>query len=288
MLTDLIGQKVYAASLEPTGEGVFFLARDGQRKRLVILSNKGIPHFEGTSHTLSLDGRTLIFQSCPLTAINARAAPSHYLDSTPPARTTGFGRLWRSAGNGHSRPCASRAEIPADPHLCPAIDPRNDTTGRTPQQVLDEAMWGVFQEGWRQGYGADADHLKTPEEADRCVEAGFTFFTINPSAFVDNGADTADAATLEAQIAALPWETLETTLSDLRRAYLDQRFPVGPYELSFEERTLMQALAKYGGAIAHTTRMARHLAERMDGQPFELEMSVDETEVPPPPLNTSS
>lgn len=127
------------------------------------------------------------------------------------------------------------------------------------------------------------DHLKTEEDADRCIEAGFTFFTIDPSAYVDNEVDTADAATLEAKVAALPWDALETTLADLRRAYLGQHFQVGPYELSFEERTLMQALAKYGGAIAHTARMYRHIAGRMGNRSFELEMSVDETEVPTSP-----
>ena len=33
-------------------------------------------------------------------------------------------------------------------------------TGRTPQQVMDDATWGIFQEGWSEGVGADADHLK--------------------------------------------------------------------------------------------------------------------------------
>ena len=36
-----------------------------------------------------------------------------------------------------------------------------ERTGRTPQQVMDDAVWGVFSESWRSGFGADADHLKT-------------------------------------------------------------------------------------------------------------------------------
>uniref|UniRef100_UPI000A5C354F tagaturonate epimerase family protein n=1 Tax=Rhodothermus marinus TaxID=29549 RepID=UPI000A5C354F len=76
-LTDLIRQQVYPTSLEPTSEGVFFLARDGREKRLGILSEAGLHDFEGVRHQLSLDGRTLIFQSCPLTAANARALRRH-------------------------------------------------------------------------------------------------------------------------------------------------------------------------------------------------------------------
>ena len=45
-------------------------------------------------------------------------------------------------------------------------------TGRTPQQVMDDAMWGVFAEGWRSGFGADADHLKTPQDIESCVATG--------------------------------------------------------------------------------------------------------------------
>ncbi len=74
----------------------------------------------------------------------------------------------------------------------------NARMGRTPQQVIDDAMWGVFQEGWLEGYGADADHLKTPEDIDRCVAAGYTFFTIDPGDHVDNAAHTAPLKELEA------------------------------------------------------------------------------------------
>jgi len=283
-LTDLIRQQVYPASLEPTSEGVFFLARDGREKRLGILSEAGLHDFEGARHQLSLDGRTLIFQSCPLTAANARALRQHLAWTAP--RPLG---LRASVGCGDRLGLATPGHVRAvrKHKLAPVFAQQSiremTRTGRTPQQVLDEAMWGVFQEGWRQGYGADADHLKTEEDADRCIEAGFTFFTIDPSAYVDNEVDTADAATLEAKVAALPWDALETTLADLRRAYLGQHFQVGPYELSFEERTLLQALAKYGGAIAHTARVYRHIAGRMGNRPFELEMSVDETEVPTSP-----
>jgi hypothetical protein len=58
----------------------------------------------------------------------------------------------------------------------------NARTGRSPQQVMDDALWGVFQEGWREPWGADADHLKTTEDVDVCVAAGYTFFTIDPGA----------------------------------------------------------------------------------------------------------
>ena len=69
---------------------------------------------------------------------------------------------------------------------------------------MNDAVWGVFEEGWRSGFGADADHLKTFEDIDRTVDAGFTFFTVDPSAYVDNEADTDDEATLRAKAERIP------------------------------------------------------------------------------------
>ncbi len=37
----------------------------------------------------------------------------------------------------------------------------NTRTGRSPQDVVDDAMWGVLEAGWHEPWGADADHLKT-------------------------------------------------------------------------------------------------------------------------------
>ncbi len=54
-------------------------------------------------------------------------------------------------------------------------------------------------------------------------------------------------------------------------------------DLAFDEETLLRAVVKYGRAVAHTRRMHRHLAQAASGRPFELEMSVDETDSPTTP-----
>jgi hypothetical protein len=50
------------------------------------------------------------------------------------------------------------------------------------------------------------------------------------------------------------------------------------FSLQITEEELMRAAAKYGRMIAYTTAIYRHLVERMNARPFELEISVDETE----------
>src|SRR5690348_1507299 len=58
-------------------------------------------------------------------------------------------------------------------------------TVRTPEQVMGDALRGASESGWTEPQGADADHLKTPQDVDRTAAAGFCFFTIDPSDFVD-------------------------------------------------------------------------------------------------------
>ena len=43
--------------------------------------------------------------------------------------------------------------------------------------------------GYKEGFGADADHLKTTDDIDLMVAAGFTMFTIDPGEHVVNEAD---------------------------------------------------------------------------------------------------
>jgi len=154
-------------------------------------------------------------------------------------------------------------------------------THRTPEAVMADAVWGAFQEGYLSGFGSDADHLKTAEDIDATAACGFTMFTIDPGDHVDDEADSASAADAEVKLEKLPWSDLETTLATARSDYVGKTFDLGgDVALSFDEETFARAAAKYGAAVAHTAAMYRHLSSVMNGTPFELEVSVDETATP--------
>jgi hypothetical protein len=158
-------------------------------------------------------------------------------------------------------------------------------TRRTPEQVVDDVTWGVLQEGFRDGFGSDADHLKTTADIDSCLAAGFTMFTIDPGDHVDNAADTAPPAGLKEKFEALPWRDLETTAATWRKEYVGKKIEVAPnFTLLFDEAGLLRAAVKYGKPLAHTVRMYRHLVSKAGDRPFELEVSVDETESVTTPL----
>ncbi len=148
-------------------------------------------------------------------------------------------------------------------------------TCRTPQQVIDDAMWGVFQENWQEGFGADADHLKTESDIDACLAAGFTFFTIDPGEFVNDQADNLGLEDLRLLAVDLP-SALRESESDL----FNCSRTIQGVEIHFTEAILLKAMVKYGHAVWHVVRMYEHLRTASAGKPFELEVSVDETECP--------
>ena len=149
---------------------------------------------------------------------------------------------------------------------------------RSPQQVLDDVTWAVLETGYRGGFGCDADHVKTEEETDRCIDAGFIGFTLDPGQYVRADADTDAADALWKRLAELPWDVLESNPKDHRRRYVTR-----PAAGALSEETWLRAAVKYGAALARVARLHAHLRSRFGASPFDLEISVDETDTPTTP-----
>jgi hypothetical protein len=161
-------------------------------------------------------------------------------------------------------------------------------TGRSPQEVLDDVSWAVFQEGYERGFGADADHLKSETHIDACLAAGYTMYPIDPSDYVNDEADRLTGDALKTEFASLPWEELETTPEECLARYTDAPItvesPRGTITVDLTPTELRRAAVKYGKAIAHTRHLSEYLAdqyrEHRPGETYDLEMSVDETASP--------
>jgi hypothetical protein len=151
-------------------------------------------------------------------------------------------------------------------------------TGRNPQQVMNDVIWGVFEEGWQGSMGADADHLKSTADIDACLTAGFTLFTIDPGEFVDNSSERDGLNALNEKADHLPAQLHLPNTSLIRRA-----FDIEGIQIVLDEPTLLKAMVKYGNAIAHVVTMYGHLQQAAKNQPFEVEISMDETELPTSP-----
>ena len=277
-----LGLDVLPASVVSAGDAEFGLCRRGRDRQVVVRASateEWLDEFEG--ERAPAGDRMLVVG--PASARNARALRCRlpWLVSRPIGLRTsaGLGDRLGVATPGHVR--AVRAVAGAVAPVFAQQSWREMTrTRRTPQQVMDDALWGVFAEGWRDGFGSDADHLKTTAEVDRCVEARFTGFTVDPGEHVDGSADAASGSDVADAVSRLPWDELADSPGDLFRRLADRSLDLGGLRVRVDTGTVARAAMKYGRAIAHVVRMYRHLLGVVGAGRFDLEVSVDETPTP--------
>src|SRR5574341_84098 len=268
---------VFPQSLIAHEGTTYFLARlhENGEQRLGIAGQAG-----GFEDAAAVDGRTSL---CPLSPHNAAVLRSRlpWLRPTTLGLNTsfGFGDRLGLATPGHIKAlCATDPDRTVSPIFAQHSVRENSRTGRAPQQVLDDAMWGIFQEGWRAAWGADADHIKTLDDLDAFVSAGYTFFTVDPGEHVSPVAENASTSDLRSAANSLPSEAAPQA-----SGLLGSTCSVEGHVISFDEHTLLKAAVKYARALAHTAAIYRRLVELTGGTGFELELSVDETDQPTTP-----
>lgn len=288
----MAGLRVYPRSLIPSGDHVFFYGRGPAGKRWGVLGPVvfGSPYvllgFLAQMRPITVAGAPCLLGVGEPTHANACALRAA-LPWTAPVRVG----VRKSAGLGDRLGIATPGHVRAMRHvqgIVPVLAQQSiremERTQRSAMEVMDDATWGVFQEGWQDGFGADADHLKTEADIDLCVSAGFVMYTLDPREHVDNAAETDDLPTLERKFAALPWGALASTPQATRTAYAGRSWTLGAgHTLGLSEEQLLRGAAKYGRAVAHLARLYRYLVQHLAGGPFELEVSVDETDTPTSP-----
>jgi len=256
----------------------YWLEREAVDKHLVIASDD--PAVTGGFSGAAAGDQFV----APLTPDNAAALR----DALPNLRPAKFG-LAMSVGMGDRLGLCTPGHVAAlkavGGHINPVFAQQSvremGRTNRTPRQVLDDATWGALQGGWQGAVGADADHLHTLEDIDRCVEAGFTFYTFDPNDHVNPEAENASPARCEEIARSLDWAALDSSYGDFLALYSGHTVELEDETLTLDDASLIRAMAKYGDALVQTMKMYRHLADT--GIDFEWEMSVDETDYPTKP-----
>ena len=151
---------------------------------------------------------------------------------------------------------------------------------RTPSDVMSAAVESLRDASFQGRWCADADHLKTQEDVNSTAGAGFVFFTIDPSDYVNQRADHFDPSQLRHEFNVVKGEV------DWVDVYIGRTIQVedGP-KIVFDETTVKRAAVKYGRAIAHAVKLAAHIDGVMEklNRGYEIELSVDETPHPTTP-----
>ncbi len=283
-INQLLNVKVYSESFDVLDGILFFIARNKYHKNLYLAANnENNPSFKAFFGQLIVQKQIdneLVIKKCPLSHQNALLIQK-YFDFTRPRLMSfkdsfGFGDRLGLANAGHIRALKGS-------HFQPILAQQSirelTRTRRTPEDVMDATVWAIFQEGYKGGFGADADHLKTTDDIDRMMSAGFTMFTIDPSEHVNNDADSLDEQSLKVEIQKLPWSSLKDKPNTLIDRYENKNFKMSEkFHLKPSRLEIFRALVKYGGALSHIKKLHDYLKKNYTKRLYEIECSVDETE----------
>jgi len=268
-LPDLV---IYEPSATAVAGGVIVAARDGDARKLVVCGRG-----EG------FDGRGCEVAGVQVLVCDANESNMAMMReriSWLRPRLTG---ATPSVGLGDRLGLATPGHIASDPGsgfllvLAQQSIREMTRTERTAQQVMDEAVFGVFEVGFDKGFGSDADHLKTLADVDVTAKAGFTSFTIDPSDHVDDTVDEASPTDLARSFEQLISDGVPGA-EEWKSEYVDRSFTAGNLTVNVDEASLVKAAVKYGRAVAHSVEMATFI--KQTAPVSELELSVDETELP--------
>lgn len=274
--------KIYPKSINEFKDHTFFIGRIDYDKFLFIVTKDKNSHlvdaFEGQLLDTNTEGT--IVKKCGLAHSNAVKLNKLFSFTKPVVlgleNSFGFGDRIGLANPAHVR---SLEGSDFKPIFAQQSIRELTRTKRTPDEVMDAAIWAVFQEGYKNGFGADADHLKTTDDIDLMINSGFTMFTFDPSEFVINEADTMSIQELENKSEILNWDVLNENSDNLVKRYKDVEFDLKEgliIKPNYED--VLRATVKYGNAIAHLKTLYSYLTTKYYNLPYEVEISVDETE----------
>lgn len=177
--------KIYPRSFW-SRNGLFYgMIRTGAGRKLAVIGEKESlfkDPFEGKlfNHASSL-------KLCDLSYNNTRSLMELFPFTRPvpvlkDPTTIGTGDRLGLATPGHIR---SVRKFQVRPVFAQQSVRENGQTGRNFNEVIADAAWSVFQENYREGYGADGDHLKSMEEIKQALDSGASMITLDLSDKLD-------------------------------------------------------------------------------------------------------
>ncbi len=274
---------IYPNSINKKDEAAFFIGKENDEKLLYIITTsdtKMLNKFNGEVFENTFNGEKLYIKRCSLNHNNVISLQELFPFTRPIpiglCNSFGFGDRLGLANAGHIRSLKG--------YNFKAIFAQQSIrelsrTNRTPDDVLDSAVWAVFQEGYRDGFGADADHLKTTKDIDLMEKAGYKTFTIDPSDYILNGVKAINKLDLMKKVAELQWNDFQDTSANLITRYENKKFDFGGgYSLSPSLNEILEACLKYNGAIIHIKNICDYLDKQYSKYDHEIEVSIDETD----------
>ena len=227
--------------------------------------------FEGEK--VSADGKEYTLAPlCHANAVKMRAlfpwtTPTRVLDRD---KTVGVGDRLGIATDGHLRVFKKYPEV--TPILAQQSIRELNLTNRTFADVIDSASFAVFRCGYKTGWGADGDHVKTASEVSYALESGCTMITLDCSEQIDNTIEHLSKEQVFSKY--VPNKELEDI-------YMSKSFDVGEgVVISFDEELYKRTVLIYSKAIEHAIDIFFNKIISNGKQLADFEVSIDETMTP--------
>ena len=262
---------VYPSSVRSGGRVSCFMAREGINKVLVVTAGTSFDEFEGKMSSIG----GLMVKVCPLSVKNSKVIRDIFSFANPSSAkghdiSMGLGDRLGLASAGHIR-------LIKDKDIFPILAQQSirelNLTLRTYDDVLSDAVWAVFQEGYEKGFGADGDHLKTPEEVKMALDLGFTMITLDCSEHIDNSLEELSLDELSAKYEALS----DDVIKYWSEKYQGRTFRLGGgYEITVDEKEFYKTVLTYAEAISFAERIYNDFIKDYPRE-IDFEISIDET-----------
>lgn len=269
----------YPNSLHEKDGSILFLVKGAREKKLVVVGEGSEIFQELEGRRGSVDGvRIKVFD---LSVANSRVIRKHFPHTCPVSlrkfkTTIGLGDRLGVASPGHIDLIKN---YDVGPVLAQQSVRELTLTGRTFEGVLSDAVWAVFQEGYRGGFGADGDHLKTADEVKLALDVGYTMITLDCSEHINN-------------VTTLSKDDVDRIYMELdkeTRERLEMRFLSGEFKLEsglrlmFSPESLRLNAVIYQKAVDFTVDIFHKVIKPCQRE-IDFEMSIDETVTPTDPL----
>ncbi len=263
--------RIYPRSIIKKGKSFYFLAKIDQKKKLVILNkSNNFDNFQGKTEKLA----GFKAKIAPLNHYNAEilrevfpfTAPSTLGNQTA---SIGLGDRLGIATPGHIEAVKESAALPV---FAQQSVKELKLTGRSFKSVLDDVSWAVFQEGYQNIFGADANNLKEKPDIKEALDLGYTMLSLDCTDYIDDDFDQMAEIDIEKAYAEVP----DYLREGLENTYLNKTFVLNSgYQLEYNQTNFRKIISSYYQIIDFAKEI-QHLI-RKSARDVDFEISIADT-----------
>jgi hypothetical protein len=277
--------KIYPSSFYTKNGLGYGLIRTRENKKCVVMGERS--HVLKDAFQGNCYHQTSSLKVCDLSPENTECLMALFPYTKPISlrkfpMTIGMSDPLELATPGHIR---AITKYQAYPVMAQQSARENAQTGRNFTQVIQDAAWAVFQEGYQEGYGTDGDHLKSLQEVKSALDAGVSMVTLDLSDQLNTEAFQEQKAQIHRKFKE------EIDVDDAKvifHLFLDKEFvfkgPEGRFSICFDEEGVERNALFFYKALDFIEEVYQLIRSETGNRPLvDFEISMDEMPFPTSP-----